>query len=149
MPCRAWAKPASIKLRIRSVYLQSISAASVLTPCAVGMAKRIWTMAATFSPPLARRFSGVMLVIMERLLIVEKVFPMSKPFQIEVHSPEGNPVVLEHFETALPISAGQVVMAPGLGKDNHRAVVQRVTHLFLPDGGYKQMVYTAWEAVAP
>lgn len=74
---------------------------------------------------------------------------MSKPFQIEVHSPEGNPVVLEHFETALPISAGQVVMAPGLGKDNHRAVVQRVTHLFLPDGGYKQMVYTAWEAVAP
>lgn len=82
-----------------------------------------------------------------RLLRVANGEQMSGQFLIEIYSPEGNPVVIQHFVAPLAISVGQTVIAGGLGRENHRAVVARVTHMFLPDGGHQQMVYTAWEEV--
>lgn len=72
---------------------------------------------------------------------------MSASFLIEIYSPEGNPVVIQQLSMPLAISVGHAVMADGLGRQNHRAVVARITHLFFPDGGYKQMVYTEWQAI--
>lgn len=72
---------------------------------------------------------------------------MSGQFMVEIYSPEGEPVVSQSFAAPLAITSGQEVAASGLVRAGHRAVVVRVTHLFLPDGGHKQMVQTVWQAV--